>query len=127
MKVGQPEYRHFTSVVILLSFFAGPFLDSMVCDDFARGSPCPGGGIEIQCEHFLGGNGTKAESDAQPNHQSSSDHGTVHNFCPICFTIATSACSNDIGIPLTVILFKLQPLHIPFAQIYSSIYKPPQN
>ena len=127
MKVSQSKYRHWITGVILVAFFSAPFLDSMACDDFARGSPCPGGGIEIPCDHFLAGNATRSGNDAQPNLPSSSDHGSVHHFCPICLAIAKSTCSNDIGIPLAVIPFKLQPLHIPFAQIYSSIYKPPQN
>ena len=127
MKIGQAKYRHLTTAVILLAFFAAPFLDSMACDDFARASPCPGGSIEIQCDHFLGGNGTRPENDAQTNPRSSSDHGSVHHFCPVCFTIAKSISSFDIGTPLTVVLFKLQPLHIASSQIDSSIYKPPQN
>ncbi len=127
MKIGQPKYRPLTTLMILLAFFANPFLDSMSCDDFARGSPCPGGGIEIPCQHFMSGNGTKSENDVQPNRQPSSDHGTVHHFCPICFTIDKSACSYDIGVPLTVVPFKLQPYHLVVSQIDSSVYKPPQN
>jgi hypothetical protein len=125
MKIGQSKYRQATAVMIVLVFFAAPFLDSMSCDDFANASPCSGGGIEIRCEHMLGGNVAAGEKDGQPNHQSSPDH--VHHFCPICFSIAKSACSCDIGNPLTVVLFKLLPLQIAFPQIYSPVYKPPQN
>ena len=126
MKIGRSKHRNWIALAIVLIFTTAPFFDSLACDDFARGSPCPGGGIEIRCKHFLDGNNWRSPKDAGSNGQSSSDEN-VHAFCPICFSIAPTSFSYDIGFPRAAAIFRLPPLLLCLAQTQLSIYKPPQN
>jgi hypothetical protein len=126
MRIWKTKYRLLVILPVVLAFVVIPFLDSMACDDLARSAPSPGRGLEVRCKDLAkldkSASGTDAGSDGQP-----SKGCNVHVLCPICFTIAETACSYDFQIFLLTAAWRPEPLQISLAALASPIDKPPQN
>jgi hypothetical protein len=126
MKIWKTKYRHLVILPMVLVFAVIPFLDSMACDDLAGSAPSPGSGLEIRCKDLAKLDKSQSESDADPDDQPSTGCN-VHVLCPICFTIAETACSYNFQIFLLTAAWRPELLRISFAALASPIDKPPQN